>query len=55
MIAVPGIEKMKDQLVAWGLIAQVWELTDAGFALVDAITLVHNAHAHNAYPAAHYA
>lgn len=39
-----NIERMKDQLVAWGLIPQVWELKDAGFALTDAITLVYNAH-----------
>lgn len=52
---MPNIDKMVDQLVAWGVISQVWELEEAGFALKEAITLVHNAHTHNAYPAAHYA
>lgn len=39
-----NIERMKDQLVAWGLLSQVWELKDAGFTLTDAITLVYKAH-----------
>lgn len=50
-----NIERMKDQLAAWGLLSQVWELKDAGFALTDAITLVFNAHTRgNAYPASKY-
>ena len=51
---MPNIERMKDQLVVWGLIPQVWELKDAGFALVDAIALVYKAHTQNAYPASKY-
>ena len=41
---MPNIEGMKDQLVVWGLIPQVWELTDSGFSLVDAISIVYKAH-----------
>lgn len=39
-----NIEAMKDILVKWGLLPQVWELKDAGFSLVDAITIVYKAH-----------
>lgn len=49
------IERMKDQLVIWGLIPQVWELKDAGFSLLDAITFVYNAHTRgNATPISKY-
>lgn len=48
-----NIEAMKDLLAQWGMIQQVWELKDAGFSLVDAITLVYKAHTRgNAYNAA---
>jgi len=52
---MPNVEKMKDQLAAWGLLPQVWELVDAGYTLIDAIYLVHIAHTHNAYTASKYA
>lgn len=41
---MPNYEGMKDQLVEWGLIPQVWELKDAGFKLTDAIMYVFMAH-----------
>lgn len=41
---MPNIEGMKDLLVKWGLLPQVWELKDAGFNLIDAINLVYKAH-----------
>lgn len=49
------IEAMKDLLAQWGLIPQVWELNDAGFPLVDAISLVYKAHTQgNAYTPSEY-
>ena len=52
---MPNVEKMKDQLVAWGLLSQVWDMKDAGYALTDAITLVYIAHTRGkAYPASKY-
>ncbi len=52
---MPNIEAMKDWLSSRGLINQVWELKDAGFALVDAIELVYKAHTRgNAYRASEY-
>ena len=51
-----NIERMKDQLVAWGLIPQVWDMKDAGYSLTDAITIVYIAHTRGkAYPASKYA
>ena len=45
-----NIEAMKDLLVKWGLIDQVWALKDAGFTLVEAICIVYKAHTRgNAY------
>lgn len=45
-----NVEKMKDQLVAWGLLSQVWELKDAGYSLIDAITFVYHAHTQGVHP-----
>ena len=47
---MPNIEGMKDLLVKWGLISQVWDLKDAGIPLIEAIELVYKAHTNgNAY------
>ena len=49
------IEMMKDWLVKWGLISQVWDLNDSGIPLIDAITIVYKAHTRgNAYRASEY-
>lgn len=52
---MPNVERMKDQLVAWGLIPQVWDMKDAGYSLLEAITYVYIAHVNGkAYPASKY-
>ena len=49
-----NVEKMRNQLMAWGLLPQVLELKNAGYSLEDAIRFVHIAHTQNAYPVARF-
>ena len=42
---MPKVDEMRAILVQWGLISQVMELNNEGFALDDAIKYVYIAHA----------
>lgn len=46
---MPTVQKMIDQLAAWGLLWQADELKDAGIAYDEALRIVIVAHTHNAY------